>query len=250
MKSAGSSMSTGRRTTGHWTGPNRTGLRTTGHWTGPDRTGHWTGPDRTGLRTIGLISRCCIFALGLIITVAHSSLADSDLDTNGLSPEKQKVLELLKSIETGSSAPFAYVNPNKYIQHNLDIAPGPAGVQAFIASLNGSARVRTVRVFQLRNVACLQKLYPAKLKRVSSQNEKIPISVVLVKAPMIPSSRDKPFCPVNKICTFPAILEGQLRANRTKTISKEHIEETKNRNFSNPSGCKFFKDLNIKILTP
>jgi hypothetical protein len=33
---------------------------------------------------------------------------------------KQKVVALLKSIETGESVPVRYMNPYKYIQHDLD----------------------------------------------------------------------------------------------------------------------------------
>jgi predicted SnoaL-like aldol condensation-catalyzing enzyme len=40
------------------------------------------------------------------------------------SDHKQQVVDLLKAIETGDSKAFAYVNPNKYIQHNLAIADG------------------------------------------------------------------------------------------------------------------------------
>jgi hypothetical protein len=35
---------------------------------------------------------------------------------------KQRVVDLLKALETGDSKPFSYINPNKYIQHNLDVA--------------------------------------------------------------------------------------------------------------------------------
>ena len=38
---------------------------------------------------------------------------------------KQQVVDLLKSFETKNPGPFAYVNPNKYIQHNLQVGPGP-----------------------------------------------------------------------------------------------------------------------------
>ncbi|WP_445115318.1 nuclear transport factor 2 family protein [Acinetobacter sp. WZC-1] len=62
---------------------------------------------------------------------------------------KEKVVALLKSIETGESGPVAYINPNKYIQHNLGIADGLAGFgEALQALPEGSARVNTVRVFQ------------------------------------------------------------------------------------------------------
>ena len=62
---------------------------------------------------------------------------------------KQKVVALLKSIETGDTAPIADINPNKYKQHNLAVADGLAGFgEALRALPPNSARVNTVRVFQ------------------------------------------------------------------------------------------------------
>jgi predicted SnoaL-like aldol condensation-catalyzing enzyme len=62
---------------------------------------------------------------------------------------KQQVRDLLKSIETGSPAPVAVINPDKYIQHNLAVADGLAGFGALLAQLpKGSARVNTARVYQ------------------------------------------------------------------------------------------------------
>jgi predicted SnoaL-like aldol condensation-catalyzing enzyme len=65
------------------------------------------------------------------------------------SPNKQKVVELLKSIETGDSKPVAYINASKYVQHNLAVGDGLAGFGAVLQQLpKGSARVNSVRVFQ------------------------------------------------------------------------------------------------------
>src|ERR1700676_1322154 len=61
---------------------------------------------------------------------------------------KQQVVELLKSLETKDPVPFAYVNPNKYIQHNLQVGPGPAGVAALIQNMPPDASVNTIRVFE------------------------------------------------------------------------------------------------------
>lgn len=41
--------------------------------------------------------------------------------------QKEQVIALLKSIETGEAAPVAVINPAKYIQHNLGIKDGLAG---------------------------------------------------------------------------------------------------------------------------
>jgi predicted SnoaL-like aldol condensation-catalyzing enzyme len=63
--------------------------------------------------------------------------------------QKHQVVALLKSIETGEAGPASIVNPTKYIQHNLDVGDGVAGLAAALQALPpGSARVRTARVFQ------------------------------------------------------------------------------------------------------
>lgn len=62
---------------------------------------------------------------------------------------KQKVVELLKSIETGDSKPASYINPNKYIQHNVAVADGLQGFGELLRQLPPkSAKVKTVRAFQ------------------------------------------------------------------------------------------------------
>jgi len=62
---------------------------------------------------------------------------------------KEKVVTLLKSIETGAQEPVGYINPNKYIQHNLGVADGLAGFGALLQQLPpNSAKVNTVRAFE------------------------------------------------------------------------------------------------------
>lgn len=63
--------------------------------------------------------------------------------------DKQKVIALLKSIETGAQEPVAYINPDKYIQHNLGVGDGLAGFSALLQQLPpNSAKVNIVRAFQ------------------------------------------------------------------------------------------------------
>ena len=62
---------------------------------------------------------------------------------------KEKVVALLTSIETGDPKPVSYVNPEKYIQHNLMVGDGLAGFGEVLKQLpEGSAKVRVVRAFQ------------------------------------------------------------------------------------------------------
>lgn len=62
---------------------------------------------------------------------------------------KQKVVALLKSIETGAIEPVRFINANKYIQHNLGVEDGLAGFGALLQALPpNTAKVNTVRAFQ------------------------------------------------------------------------------------------------------
>ncbi|MBI3220813.1 MAG: nuclear transport factor 2 family protein [Bacteroidetes bacterium] len=99
-----------------------------------------------------------ILALAMLVTFSACSTGktnetkpESDsttLKTNAMT-NKEKVVALLKAIETGAGEPVGYINPNKYIQHNLGVADGLAGFGAVLQALpKGSAKVNTIRAFQ------------------------------------------------------------------------------------------------------
>ena len=76
--------------------------------------------------------------------ITHKKVKKMETKTN-----KQKVVALLKSIETGDSSSIAYINSNKYIQHNLAVGDGLSGFGEVLALLpKGSAKVHTIRVFE------------------------------------------------------------------------------------------------------
>lgn len=61
---------------------------------------------------------------------------------------KEKAKALIESIETGNPEPVDYINPNKYIQHNLAVGDGLAGFGEVMKQLpEGSARANVVRAF-------------------------------------------------------------------------------------------------------
>jgi predicted SnoaL-like aldol condensation-catalyzing enzyme len=63
--------------------------------------------------------------------------------------QKQMVVDLLHSIQTGDPKPIAPINPEKYIQHNLMAADGLAGFGALMKALPpGGAKAEVVRAFQ------------------------------------------------------------------------------------------------------
>lgn len=69
---------------------------------------------------------------------------------------KQKVIELIKAIETGAKEPVGYINPSNYTQHNQAIADGLDGFGAALGQLAEVAandqslkpKVNTVRVIE------------------------------------------------------------------------------------------------------
>ncbi len=74
--------------------------------------------------------------------------ANSKVKAGNMS-NREKVVQLLKSIETGESGPVAYINANKYTQHNLGVSDGLAGFGALLQQLpKGSAKVNVVRAFE------------------------------------------------------------------------------------------------------
>ena len=86
---------------------------------------------------------------GALVFGACAATPDPSNDGAAMSDRKQQVVNLLKSLETGDPRPLGYINPNKYIQHNLAVGDGLAGLAVLFASLpKGATRVNTVRVFQ------------------------------------------------------------------------------------------------------
>lgn len=90
-----------------------------------------------------------IASILLTACVSPSASKANTQENDIINSEKQQVVDLLKSIESGDTAAAAVVNPNKYIQHNLAIGDGLAGfAEALQALPEGSARVDTARVFK------------------------------------------------------------------------------------------------------
>ena len=76
--------------------------------------------------------------------------------------QEQQVFDLLKAIETGASEPIAYINADKYIQHNLGAEDGLAGfgkLMGVLAQYPEKARVNTVRIFGDGNYVVAQTDY-------------------------------------------------------------------------------------------
>ena len=95
-----------------------------------------------------LLSATIILGLGLSTAYAQDKAISKTKKIEKME-NKQKVVSLLKALETGAKEPLGYINPNKYIQHNLGVADGLAGLNALLQALPpNSTKVNTVRSFQ------------------------------------------------------------------------------------------------------
>lgn len=85
----------------------------------------------------------------LAVATVFTGCAISQIKHTQMKTQKQQVVELLNSIENGSHEPVGYINPNKYIQHNLAVKDGLAGFGEVLGQLpKGSAKVKVVRAFE------------------------------------------------------------------------------------------------------
>lgn len=63
--------------------------------------------------------------------------------------KKEKAVALIESLETSNQEPIAYINPNKYIQHNLLVEDGLAGFGKVVANAPADGfKAKVVRAFQ------------------------------------------------------------------------------------------------------
>lgn len=70
-----------------------------------------------------LTATCAFAALSACATYTSTELEKETTMTSNI----EKTVALLESFNTGDAAPIAYINPENYVQHNLDVADGLAG---------------------------------------------------------------------------------------------------------------------------
>lgn len=73
---------------------------------------------------------------------------------------KDKAIALIESLETGAKEPIAYINPKKYIQHNLAVADGLEGFGAVMAQAPESGfKAEVIRAFEDGDYVVLHTAY-------------------------------------------------------------------------------------------
>ncbi|OWA49943.1 hypothetical protein BV898_14477 [Hypsibius exemplaris] len=84
---------------------------------------------------------------GYDLELQETMLQPSTSSRSCVTSNKQKAVDFMKAFETGAQEPLSAIHPD-IIEHNLGGTNGIEGVRGFLQALNGSARTKTVRVFQ------------------------------------------------------------------------------------------------------
>lgn len=85
----------------------------------------------------------------VLASVLAGCVSTQDAKVEETLSNKQKVVDLLSSIENGNKKPIGYINPNKYIQHNLAVKDGLAGFGEVMSLLpKNSAKANVIRAFE------------------------------------------------------------------------------------------------------
>ncbi|MFD2292109.1 nuclear transport factor 2 family protein [Mariniflexile gromovii] len=99
-------------------------------------------------------------ALSLVVLLGSCKSAKQDISKNTIKKEtnmetavklsnKDKVVALLNSFNTGDPTPISYINPNKYIQHNLAVADGLQGFgEVMHHAPEGGFKAKVIRAFE------------------------------------------------------------------------------------------------------
>ncbi|MFK7810069.1 MAG: nuclear transport factor 2 family protein [Saprospiraceae bacterium] len=104
-----------------------------------------------------------LFVAALAIVSCNSNkdtISKSKKDTKMELTNKQKAVALIESLETGAHEPVSYINPNKYVQHNLAVGDGLEGFGKVIANApEGGFKAKVVRAIQDDDYVILHTKY-------------------------------------------------------------------------------------------
>ena len=119
--------------------------------------------------TVKINSMRKVFSVVIVIVLLGCGKGDSkkseqttnlkDEKTMELS-QKDKAVAVLESLETGAHEPIAYINPEKYIQHNLAVGDGLEGFGAVMKNApEGGFKAKVVRAFEDNDYVFTHTIY-------------------------------------------------------------------------------------------
>ncbi len=97
---------------------------------------------------------------GLFFMMVSCASSHSNKEERMTLSNREKAVALLESLETGDQKPASYINPEKYIQHNLMVGDGLAGFGAVIQNApEGGFKAKVVRAFEDGNYVFTHTVY-------------------------------------------------------------------------------------------
>ena len=113
------------------------------YWDTKDNSDAYLQPfmnDATSKEFMGMMNQS---SMSMTRSQKLTALKDTELSN------KDKVVALLNSFNTGDQTPISYINPEKYIQHNLGVADGLAGFgQVMKNAPEGGFKANVIRAFE------------------------------------------------------------------------------------------------------
>lgn len=101
-----------------------------------------------------------IVTLSLALVNSGNTKAQIESSTPASLSQKEKVVALLNSFNTGDQTPISYINPNEYTQHNLAVADGLQGFgEVMHHAPEGGFKATVIRSFEDSNFVFTQTEY-------------------------------------------------------------------------------------------
>ncbi|MGB0863847.1 MAG: nuclear transport factor 2 family protein [Saprospiraceae bacterium] len=101
------------------------------------------------MKSISFFSLLAITVLLVSCNSNTDSAAETETETKVELTNKEKAVALIESLENGAKEPIAYINPDKYTQHNLAVADGLAGFGEVVKNApEGGFKAKVVRAFE------------------------------------------------------------------------------------------------------
>jgi len=101
------------------------------------------------MKSISIFYLFIITTLFMACDTNSNSISETKKTVKMKLTNKEKAVALIESLETGAHEPAGYINPNKYIQHNLGVGDGMAGFAEVLKNApEGGFKAKVIRAFQ------------------------------------------------------------------------------------------------------
>lgn len=101
-----------------------------------------------------------VFIVSSCATSKKENKNPKKMESNTNLSNKEKAAALLTSLETGDKSTIGYINPTKYIQHNLAVGDGLEGFGAVLQNVpEGGFKANVVRTFEDGNYTFSHTIY-------------------------------------------------------------------------------------------